>query len=98
MIQHAGSGKAWASMENAANKKQMNMLLAADETGLDPYGVYAAMGKESIDFSAPVATAMVAQLPALNIPKKHIKAFNDTIKKASESSRRQTRLCWLRQR
>jgi hypothetical protein len=36
--------------------------------------------EESIDFSAPVATAMVAQLPALNIPKKHIKAFNDTIK------------------
>ena len=80
MIQHAGSGKAWASMEGIANKKQMNMILAADETGLDPYGVYAAMGRESIDFSAPVATAMVAQLPALNIPKKHIKAFNDTIK------------------
>jgi hypothetical protein len=81
MIQHAGSGKAWASMENAANKKQMNMLFAADETGLDPYGVYSAMSKESIDFSAPVATAMVAQLPALNIPKKHIKAFNETIRK-----------------
>jgi hypothetical protein len=81
MIQHAGSGKAWASMENAANKKQMNMLFAADETGLDPYGVYSAMGRESINFSAPVATAMVAQLPALNIPKKHIKAFNETIRK-----------------
>ena len=81
MIQHAGSGKAWASMENAANKKQMNMLFAADETGLDPYGVYSAMGKESINFSAPVATAMVAQLPALNIPLKHIKAFNETIRK-----------------
>ena len=80
MIQHAGSGKAWASMEGIANKKQVNMILAADKTGLDPYGVYAAMGRESIDFSAPVATAMVAQLPALNIPKKHIKAFNDTIK------------------
>ena len=81
MIQHAGSGKAWASMEGIANKKQMNMILAADETGLDPYGVYSAMGRESIDFSAPVATAMVAQLPALNIPKKHIKAFNETIRK-----------------
>ena len=81
MIQHAGSGKAWASMENAANKKQMNMLFAADETGLDPYGVYSAMGKESINFSAPVATAMVAQLPALNIPLKHIKSFNETIRK-----------------
>ena len=81
MIQHAGSGKAWASMEGIANKKQMNMILAADETGLDPYGVYSAMGRESVDFSAPVATAMVAQLPALNIPKKHIKAFNETIRK-----------------
>ena len=81
MIQHAGSGKAWASMENAANKKQMNMLFASDQTGLDPYGVYSAMGRESINFSAPVATAMVAQIPALAIPKKHIKSFNETIRK-----------------
>ena len=81
MIENAGTGKGWASMEEAANKKQMNMLLAADETGLDPYGVYSAMGRESVDFSAPVATSMIAQLPALNIPKKQIKAFNDTIKK-----------------
>ena len=27
MIQHAGSGKAWASMEGIANKKQMNILV-----------------------------------------------------------------------
>ena len=88
MIQHAGSGKAWASMEGIANKKQMNMILAADETGLDPYGVYSAMARESIDFSAPVATAMVAQLPALNIPKKHIKAFNETIRKGIGKSQK----------
>ena len=81
MIENAGTGKGWASMEDNANKKQMNMIFAADETGLDPYGVYSAMGRESINFSAPVATSMIAQLPALNIPKKQIKAFNDTIKK-----------------
>ena len=81
MIENATTGKAWASMEDAANKKQMNMILAADETGLEPYGVYSAMGRESADFSAPVVTSMIAQLPALQIPKIHIKAFNDTIKK-----------------
>ena len=80
MIHHSGSGKAWASMEDAANKKQMGIIRAADETGQDPLGVYSTMALEGSNFSTPVATAMVAQLPALNIPKKHIKAFNKIIK------------------
>ena len=81
MIHHAGSGKAWASMEDAANKKQMGIIRAADETGQDPLGVYSTMALEGSNFSTPVATAMVAQLPALNIPKKHINAFNKIIRK-----------------
>jgi len=81
MIHHSGSGKAWASMEDAANKKQMGIIRAADETGQDPLGVYSTMALEGSNFSTPVATAMVAQLPALNIPKKHINAFNKSIRK-----------------
>lgn len=81
MIHHAGSGKAWASMEDAANKKQMGIIRVADETGQDPLGVYSTMALEGSNFSTPVATAMVAQLPALNIPKKHINAFNKIIRK-----------------
>ena len=80
-IDNIGTGKAWASMEDAANKKQMNIILAAERTGMDPIGVYSAMGRESIDFSAPVASAMVAQIPALGIPKKILKEFDQAIKK-----------------
>ena len=79
-IDNIGTGKAWASMEDAANKKQMNIILAAEKTGMDPIGVYSAMGRESIDFSAPVASAMVAQIPALGIPKKILKEFDQAIK------------------
>ena len=46
---HDSTCRQWQGLgingRNAANKKQMNMLFAADETGLDPYGVYSAMGK-----------------------------------------------------
>ena len=80
-IDNIGTGKAWASMEDAANKKQMNIILAGERTGMDPIGVYSAMGRESIDFSAPVASAMVAQIPALGIPKKILKEFDQAIKK-----------------
>jgi len=79
-IDNIGTGKAWASMEDAANKKQMNIILAGERTGMDPIGVYSAMGRESIDFSAPVASAMVAQIPALGIPKKILKDFDLAIK------------------
>ena len=81
MIINEGRGAGWASMEGIAQSKQNNFTIAADETGLDPVGVYSAMARDGIDFSAPVATAMVAQLPAIGLPKSAIKEFDDAMRR-----------------
>ena len=81
MIINEGRGAGWASMEGIAQSKQNNITIAADETGLDPVGVYSAMARDGIDFSAPVATAMVAQLPAIGLPKSAIKEFDDAMRR-----------------
>ena len=81
MIINEGRGAGWASMEGIAQSKQNNITIAADETGLDPVGVYSAMARDGIDFSAPVATAMVAQIPAIGIPKSVIKEFDDAMRR-----------------
>jgi len=80
MIINEGRGAGWASMEGIAQSKQNNITIAADETGLDPVGVYSAMARDGIDFSAPVATAMVAQIPAIGLPKSAIKEFDDAMR------------------
>ena len=81
MIINEGRGAGWASMEGIAQSKQNNITLAANETGLDPVGVYSAMARDGIDFSAPVATAMVAQIPAIGLPKSAIKEFDDAMRR-----------------
>jgi len=73
-------GKAWASMKNAANLKQINMIKALEETGLPPLGVYSAMAREGINFSTPVALSMVGQLDFLKIPKKTIASFDKAVR------------------
>jgi hypothetical protein len=76
------SNRGWASMEDAANKKQANMLLAATETDSDDIlGIYSAMSRNSINFSADALIPMMKQLPAIKIPKKDIKAFDEAIRK-----------------
>ena len=78
-----GTRKGWSSMAGIARKKQENMRLAAEETGMDPLGVYSALGMESIDFSTPILTSMVAQLDAIGIPKKELRAFDKIIREGS---------------
>ena len=82
----SGKGKGWASMQGAANQKQMNIIQAADETGMAPLGVYTAMGREGINFSTPVVLSMVGQLDYLKIPKKQIAAFNSAVKKGTPAN------------
>jgi len=75
------SNRGWASMEDAANKKQGNMVLAADKTDSDDIlGIYSAMSRNSINFSADALIPMMKQLPAIKIPKKDIKAFDDAVR------------------
>lgn len=71
----------WASMADAARKKQGNFALAADETGMEPVGIFSAMGKEAVNFSTPVAESMLQQARALPIKKSDIKKFDDELRK-----------------
>ena len=74
------TGKGWSSMSGIARKKQENMRMAAEETGLEPLGIYSALGMESIDFSTPVLTSMIAQIDSIGIPKRELRAFDKAIR------------------
>ena len=81
----AETNRAWASMKDAANKKQANFAYAAEQADSDDViGVFSAMAKNSINFSADSLIPMMKQLPAIRIPKKDIKAFDDKIRKGVE--------------
>jgi len=84
--QFMGEGKGWASMQGAAHQKQMNFIRAEGETGMPALGVYTAMGREGINFSTPVALAMVGQLDFLKIPKKHISSFNASLRRGTKGN------------
>ena len=81
----------WASMDDAAKKKIVNFALAQDETGIeDVLGIYTAMGREAINFSADTIVPMIKQLKAIRIPKEDIKAFDDRIRKGKTTTNKQT--------
>ena len=72
----------WASMSDAAKKKQANFVTAQLASGSDDIlGIYSAMGREAINFSVDALIPMIKQLPAIKIPKKDIKAFDAAIRK-----------------
>ena len=78
-----GAGKGWSSMAGIATKKQGNIILAADKTGKEPLGIFSAMGAESMDFTAPTLEMMIAQIPAIRIPKADIASFDKVIRDGS---------------
>jgi len=82
-----GTGKGWSSMSGIARKKQENMRLAAEETGLEPLGVYSALGMESIDFSTPVLSSMIAQIDSIGIPKRELRAFDKSIREGGGATK-----------
>jgi hypothetical protein len=72
----------WASMSDAAKKKQANFVTAQIASGgNDILGIYSAMGREAINFSVDALIPMIKQLQAIKIPKKDIKAFDEAIRK-----------------
>ena len=81
-LRYLDQGFGWASMEDAARKKQRNFTLAADETGMQPVGIFNAMGREAVNFSTPPAETMLQQARALPIKKSDIKAFDDELRKS----------------
>jgi len=81
----------WASMDDAAKKKIVNFALAQDKTGIeDVLGIYTAMGREAINFSADAIVPMIKQLKAIRIPKEDIKAFDDRIRKGRITTNKRT--------
>jgi hypothetical protein len=81
-LRYKPQGYGWASMENAARKKQENFALAADETGgMQPVGIFNAMGREAVNFSTPPAETMLQQALSLPIKKRDVKAFDDELRK-----------------
>ena len=81
-LRYKPRGFGWASMLEAAKKKQDNFALAANETGMQPVGIFNAMGKDSVNFSTPPAETMLQQARALPIKKSDIKAFDDELRKS----------------
>jgi len=85
--QFMGSGRGWASMEGAANRKQINFIKALHETGMPPLGVYTAMGREGINFSTPVALSLVGQLDYLKVAKNNIASFNKSVREGTKKQK-----------
>jgi len=82
-LRYADQGFGWASMEDAAKKKQKNFALAAEQTnGMQPVGIFNAMGREAVNFSTPPAETMLQQARALPIKKSDIKSFDDELRKS----------------
>lgn len=80
-LRYQDQGYGWASMANAAGKKQDNFLLAAEETGMEPVGIFSAMGREAVNFSTPVAESMLQQARSLPIKKGDLKKFDTELRK-----------------
>ena len=80
-----GAEKGWSSMEGIATKKQGNIILAAEQTGKDPIGIFSAMGAESMDFTSPTLEMMIAQIPAIRIPKADLSAFDKVIREGTKT-------------
>mgnify|MGYP003124087322 FL=1 len=81
-LDQQGTGRGWASMYGAADKKQRGIQRAAEESGLPTLGVYSAMGRDAIAFSHMPILAIVRQIEAIGIPKDQIKAFNRAVRNA----------------
>jgi hypothetical protein len=74
-------GGAWASMRGAAQGKQNQFNRAAELTGREPIGVYSAMSSDGVNFSTPVAEAMIKQLRVLKPNKNAVVTADREIKR-----------------
>jgi hypothetical protein len=77
----------WASSEGVARGQHNKHIAAANDTGNDVYGIYNAMGADSVNFSTPIAEGMMQQIPALNrLAKTDIKAFDKDLRNIKKSA------------
>ena len=92
-------GYGWASMKDAANKKQTNIKRAREATeGADVVGVFSAMSRKGINFSTPIAEALYKQAINLPITAKDVKEFDKRVRygpKGSQAKNEQGRKDWV---
>lgn len=75
-----GTGYGWASMQDAAKKKQQHFKNAAHDTDTDVMGIYTTMGMDGLNFSHMPSEAMVKILREMPMNKSMTKQANNEIK------------------
>lgn len=80
MRTHSPEGTVWASEKGRLQGIQNRANAAAEMSGGDVYGVYSAMGPESMNFNVMMADSLLEQMKAGKITKKAINAFDKQVK------------------
>ena len=80
MRMQSPTGSIWASEKGASQALQNKINAAAEAGGGDVYGVYSAMGPESMNFNTMMSDALLEQMKAGKISKKNIAAFDREVK------------------
>lgn len=80
MRMQSPTGSVWASEQGAAQSLQNRINEAAKGNSGDVYGVYTAMGPESMNFNTMMSDALLEQMKAGKISKKNIAAFDREVR------------------
>jgi hypothetical protein len=80
MRMQSPTGSVWASEQGAAQSLQNRINEAAKGNSGDIYGVYTAMGPESMNFNTMMSDALLEQMKAGKISKKNIAAFDREVR------------------
>ena len=80
MRMQSPTGSVWASEQGAAQSLQNRINEAAKANSGDVYGVYTAMGPESMNFNTMMSDALLEQMKAGKISKKNIAAFDREVR------------------
>ena len=73
-------GRVWANVKAHATSYK-NKIREAEEQGKELYGVLSPMGASAVNSSHNMFDALMAQIPNAGIDKKHIKEFDEAIKR-----------------
>lgn len=81
MRTHSPEGTVWASEAGRSRAIQNRIDQAAQDFGGDVYGVYSAMGPESMNFNVMMADSLLEQMKVGKLTKKSISAFDKEVRK-----------------
>ncbi len=81
MRTHSPEGTVWASEAGRSRAIQNRIDQAAQKSGGDVFGVYSAMGPESMNFNVMMADSLLEQMKVGKLTKKSISAFDKEVRK-----------------